>query len=74
MRVPVFDLNTSLVTCEVVPTPPEPTVMRSGRDFSNAISSVTLFACTDGCSTNTIPALAIIETGVKSAGSQFSFL
>ncbi len=70
----VTDLNTSLVTCEVVPTPPEPAVRRSGLARASAISCATLVTGTEGCTTSTMPALATSEIGVNSAGSQLSFL
>jgi len=69
MSTPAAALNISPEMCDWMPLPPEPKLSLPGCAFASAISSPTLFAATDGCTTSTCPALAIIEIGAKSVNT-----
>ena len=69
MSTPAAALNISPEMCDWMPLPPEPKLSLPGCDLASAISSFTFFAGTDGCTTSTCPALAIIEIGAKSVNA-----
>ncbi len=67
MSTPVAALNISPLMCDWMPLPPDPKFSCPGFAFASAMSSATVFAGTEGCTTSTWPALATIDTGAKSA-------
>ena len=61
----VIDKNNAAARCGVVPAPDEGYVSWPGRDLANAISSFTLRAGVDGCTTSSMPAVAVSVTGAN---------
>ena len=52
--MPAIRSKSSPATCCVLPTPDEANVKAPGYFFASSISSLTLFAGTEGCTTSTL--------------------
>ena len=64
--MPASDLKYSPVRCETPPLPLEAKLSAAGFAFASAMSSGTVFAVTEGCTTSRIVAEPSSVTGTKS--------
>jgi hypothetical protein len=63
--VPVCSFRYSIVMCAALPLPPEPKASWPGFALASAMSSASVRAGTDACTTSTLGTRATHATGVK---------